>query len=368
MNARYYSSLVALVLIADISSVLAQTLVRSVATERVPHAIASSRNGKVIAVGYEGDAIEFRRWPSLEKIEDVKLERGRDSAVTSIEFSVDGTTVLAEGRCVGPVWVLHCTPDGHAHSMAPPIRELYKSALSPDGKTIAAVRDDKDDPVVLSVHDRRVQATFPIADQWISALAYSPNGELLAAAGMGRKAHDWIVTVWDVPKRTILYSVVAQHNAGAIGVSGFPGIVFSPDGKLLASLHASRGLMVWDTATMKLRVAKRHPLLLACFLSDGTTVGTSDGVSGKIDFTSVVTSKSVGSVDTRLGQIHCLVPVPHSANLVVGGSVRTIVEEIHARNVADVYSGKDQRGVLKVIEFKKTERRIIPISEASDDK
>jgi WD40 repeat protein len=78
-------------------------------------------------------------------------------------------------------------------------------------------------------------------DDVVYALAFSPNGNLLAAAGYDRVIRLWDLTPGGRPEPALL----KDHSDAVYGLA------FSPDSKLLASAGADRAVKVWDVATSK---------------------------------------------------------------------------------------------------------------------
>ncbi|MQY09243.1 caspase, EACC1-associated type [Actinomadura macrotermitis] len=75
----------------------------------------------------------------------------------------------------------------------------------------------------------------------VEAVAFSPDGQLLATTG-----DDGAVRLWDVPRRRAIASLSGAHEYGANALA------FSADGTLLASLGMESGVRIWSTATRHL--------------------------------------------------------------------------------------------------------------------
>src|SRR5262249_5908562 len=71
----------------------------------------------------------------------------------------------------------------------------------------------------------------------IHAVAFSPDGRLLASCG-----YDRLIKLWDAASGKLLHEL-KDHSDAVYGVA------FSPDGQLLASAAADRAVKVWDVAT-----------------------------------------------------------------------------------------------------------------------
>jgi WD40 repeat protein len=74
-------------------------------------------------------------------------------------------------------------------------------------------------------------------DDVIHALAFNPEGKLLASCG-----YDRVIKLWDVSTGKEL-RVLRDHSDAVYALA------FSPDGKLLASASADRAVKVWDVLT-----------------------------------------------------------------------------------------------------------------------
>ncbi len=80
-------------------------------------------------------------------------------------------------------------------------------------------------------------------DDWISSLAYSPDGKMIAAW-----YPDGSVGLWDV-KTSTLQQTLKVESEGNIRFTGdgLNNVAFSADGKVLASGHGDGSVHLWDT-------------------------------------------------------------------------------------------------------------------------
>jgi WD40 repeat protein len=107
--------------------------------------------------------------------------------------------------------------------------------------------------------------------QNITALAFSPTGDTLAALNLAGA-----VKVWDVAGSK--EKLVLRNRAAAVALA------YAPDGKTLATVSREGILQTWDTANGQERSARRLPLrtsiLWGVFAADIKTLATSAAVAG----------------------------------------------------------------------------------------
>jgi WD40 repeat protein len=201
--------------------------------------------------------------------------------------------------------------------------------FSPDGRWLAAgfgavfnySVDARQKVMVFDVAQRKVHWTFATSTQ-VSAVAFSADGKLMAAAG-----HNGIVWLWDTstwgeidhwqgPAGTE-YSSILFLSCGQGGEAGRPGdllatgsragridlwdvrtrarapqlhghiggvtfMALSPDGRTLATASSDRSIKLWDTGTgRELRTLCREEAWMCTltFSPDGNTLATG-GLSG----------------------------------------------------------------------------------------
>jgi WD40 repeat protein len=125
--------------------------------------------------------------------------------------------------------------------------------LSPDRKFVAtggrtgkAVENGpKGGEVILwDVATKRERTTLVGHESWVTSVAFSPDGKLLATGGLDRT-----VKVWHMPSGN--EAVTLPHQTDDIGR-----VAFSPDGRVLATaMRYGGGIKLWNTRNWTERAA-----------------------------------------------------------------------------------------------------------------
>jgi WD40 repeat protein len=142
-------------------------------------------------------------------------------------------------------------------------------AFSPDGKLLATVSDDKT-LRLWDVTGKKPQTVLRGQTEKLNALAFSPDGRLLATGSdVWEEEHSpGEVTLWDVTSRRVVASL-ARHARSVNAVT------FSPDGKLLATVSDYDTVRLWDVAGYPRNVGGRGGARLQPVLAESRCVAFS---------------------------------------------------------------------------------------------
>jgi WD40 repeat protein len=268
--------------------------------KRVSWAAFSPDGTKVVTASFDRTA---RIWDAATGTQLLVL-KGQEDVLNFAAFSPDGTRVVTAGGQAsypndGRVRIWDAQSGRALFALGDPKTTTKAAAFSPDGTLVAAANDSTaylwdarvgeflqafhgpeyevgsvmfsqdgkqlltDGGATVRVWDIGVASLF--RSEFVSSMAYSPDGKTLAAVGFDH------IMVGDIASGRLKFSIAPDKD----GV--FEQVVFSPDGRhLLAHELTSTG--VWDAADGR-RIAKfgGFSIVSAAFSGDGRRVVTAYG-------------------------------------------------------------------------------------------
>ncbi len=162
------------------------------------------------------------------RVREAAADLAERSRLAAIATSADEPRLFAVGSTF-----LH---DDRASSAGAPRRVVLAVAYSPDGSLVASAGED----AAICLRDARtgaVQGRLEGHGDSVASIAFSPDGKTLASGG-----YDRTIRLWDVATRSPR-ATLSGHENWVFAVA------YSPDGRLLASAGSDKAVRLWDAAT-----------------------------------------------------------------------------------------------------------------------
>jgi WD40 repeat protein len=131
----------------------------------------------------------------------------------------------------------------HQSVFAETLGGIVAVAFSPDGKLLAA-SDTCGDVHVWHIHNNQKLLTLSRHQGWVFSLIFSPNGMTLASAST-----DYIVKLWDLNTGACLQTLKGPANL-------LNAVTFSPDQRMILTLDQDAAIQLWNIDHLELQIAR----------------------------------------------------------------------------------------------------------------
>ena len=286
------------------------------------NAVIFSKDGELFASGSDDGTIRLWAAHTGEMLTILKGDAKFPEGIKALAFSPNGTTLAS--ATTDQIWLWNIATKQIIRILEGHTWNVSALAFSPDRKTIASAGRDW----TLRLWDAptgKLRKTFAEHTSAVNTLAFSPDGRTLASASWG------LIRLWNtngVPLR-LWYARTGEHLENFIyHIDYVRAVVFSPDGKHLASGGYDSRLRLWEANTGNHIATLRGGGPAVAFSPDGKLIASEyggDNIIGTIALWDVHTGELRHVLSKCHSPLTCMAFSPDGKTLVSAGRDSEIV-------------------------------------------
>jgi WD40 repeat protein len=239
--------------------------------------LAFSPDGSLLATVGSDNALELWQVDTGERLHSVVLRR----PAANLGFSPDGSTLAVEleGDLDDPVelWDVSSGELRQTFSWSERAGPIYFVRFAPDWGTLAWV--SRATVLIMDAESGLEQAVLGHED-YVDALAYSPDGTLAAITSAAEVAGEFlsVVVLWDVDS--------GRETALLFHAEPITGLAFSPDGGVLATATLDGTIGLWEIveAERVVRLGDQVDVSRSLFFALDGRLLISVSIGGRVQF------------------------------------------------------------------------------------
>ena len=208
------------------------------------HSIAVSRKNEVFAGTGKGTiAVWDLKAKDPRLAERINLPLTQGESVRCVSLVGEDGKVMAFGTSGGRIFLWNPARQELSESSSPNAKPVLCIASSPDGRTFAS---GSDEGITFWSAAGQLMGEVPSEKGTVSALAFRPDGQVLASNTAGNE-----IVFWDIARKQPLDlpALAKDLNGPDAHAKHVTSLVFSPDGKQLAAGDADEKVLLWDATT-----------------------------------------------------------------------------------------------------------------------